>query len=88
MIHAWAETLPWDCLAHPSTTCISPDHNHSPMVNEPCAVCGAPLLENQACYAVLELPRTDTRMPWVCWRHVGRTGPIDISDLSPTESDQ
>jgi hypothetical protein len=70
---AWAETLPWDCLLRP-TTCISPDHKHSPMANDPCALCGAPLLENQSCYRVIHGPDG-----WVCWRHVGRSGPVDIS---------
>lgn len=70
--HAWAETLPWDCLIRP-TPCISSSHNHTPMVNDPCAHpdCAELLVENEVCYAVVEVPRSaEGREVWVCWRHV------------------
>lgn len=88
ILHPWAETLPWACLVRP-TACISPTHDHSPMVNEPCAVedCGEPLRENEACYAVVELPRADDRERWVCWRHV-RPDEGPIVAWSPTETDR
>jgi hypothetical protein len=80
---AWASTLPWNCLAR-ETGCISATHDHSPMVNDPCAEpqCDELLAENEECYAVTELPsieapplqnpagRVRRREQWACWRHV------------------
>ena len=71
VLHPWAETVPWACLVRP-TACIHPTHDHSPMVGDPCAACGEPLLEYEACYSVIEIRQAaDARHPpWVCWRHV------------------
>jgi hypothetical protein len=65
LLDAWASTIPWDCLIR-ETHCCHPVHDHSPMVNDPCAVkdCGKPLLDGEECYAVTQLEG------WVCWRHV------------------
>lgn len=85
--HPWAETTPWECLIR-ETGCCSPTHNHSPMVNDPCAHpgCIELLVADESCYAVIEIETTnDGSMAWVCWRHVVRpvnehdelmTGPI------------
>jgi hypothetical protein len=71
-MHPWAQTFPWDCLIRP-TSCISPTHDHNPMVGDLCAVegCGEPLRDRESCYAVIELKRGDAKHErWVCWRHV------------------
>lgn len=85
LMNPWAETLPWACLVRP-TNCTSPTHEHTPMVNDPCAVedCAEPLLEGEACYAVIGLPRNDRgREQWVCWRHVRPDeGPIRVPPLA------
>lgn len=79
MLIPWAETIPWVCLVRP-TNCISPDHAHDPMVDDPCAICDQPLVIDEVCYAVIELPRdARDREQWVCWRHV-RDEPIRVED--------
>lgn len=81
LMDAWASTIPWDCLVR-STDCCSSTHDHSPMVDDPCAVdsCHEPLREDETCYAVVELGRIGDREQWVCWRHVRPDeGPIRIA---------
>lgn len=81
LMDAWANTLPWDCLVR-ETGCVSTMHDHSPMVDQPCAAedCGMPLRNREVCYAVTQLGRdTDGRERWVCWRHVRPDyGPLRI----------
>lgn len=81
----WAETEPWTCLIHP-TNCVSATHDHSPMANDLCAVedCCEPLVENETCYAVTELPRLAAwHERWVCWRHIRPDkGPLRITAAS------
>lgn len=74
----WASTIPWDCLVR-ETGCCAVNHNHSPMANDPCAVCSEPLAVDEECYYVTELDRVRGREPAVCWRHVGRTGPLVVA---------
>lgn len=85
ILDAWASTFPWDCLV-PGTTsnCCSADHDHDPMVNDPCAVpgCGQLLLADEVCYAVTQYKRVTGPPPqnpagrvrvrerWICWRHI------------------
>jgi hypothetical protein len=72
LLDPWAQTFPWDCLIRP-TNCVSPTHDHSPMVDDPCAVedCQEPLKDREVCYAVTQLPRGHAKHErWVCWRHV------------------
>lgn len=83
LLNPWAETTPWECLVRP-TDCCSPTHDHSPMVNDLCAVdgCAEPLLEGEVCYAVTELRRAPDGVhpQWVCWRHVRPDeGPIKVT---------
>lgn len=73
LMDPWAETIPWECLVRETNCCAGPAHDHSPMVNDPCAVedCGEPLLIGQTCYAVTQVGRDErNREQWVCWRHV------------------
>ena len=65
LMHPWAQTTPHD---HPAEGCTAV-HVH---VGDPCAVpdCGKPLLANEACYAVIELPHEGPGENWVCWRHI------------------
>lgn len=65
LLDAWASTLPWDCLIR-DTNCCSSTHDHSPMVNDECAVrgCGHELRDGEECYAVTQFDG------WVCWRHI------------------
>jgi hypothetical protein len=77
-LHAWASTFPWDCLVR-ETGCCSASHKHTPMVGDPCAICGNPLGVNEECYYVTEPPNPELRsddQP-VCWRHV-RDAPTRI----------
>jgi hypothetical protein len=90
LFDAWAETIPWDCLIR-DTGCVSSTHDHSPMVNQPCAIdrCAEPLLRGETCYAVTQLERLPNgHEPWVCWRHVRPDdGPIRVSTSAPIEED-
>lgn len=72
----WASTLPWDCLIR-ETNCVSPTHDHSPMVGDKCAACPQLLVDGEECYAVTDLPRRKGREQWVCWRHV-RDEPVTV----------
>lgn len=76
LMNAWAQSFPWDCLIRP-TGCVSPTHQHTPMVDDPCAVddCRKPLRDREACYRVTE------QGGYVCWRHVH---PDDGPFLYPT----
>jgi len=93
IFNAWAESTPWDCLVR-ETGCVSSTHDHSPMVNQPCAIgrCGEPLLAGETCYAVTQLERgEDGHEQWACWRHVRPDdGPIRIdpkAQRASTEGD-
>lgn len=92
LLDVWASTVPWDCLIR-RTPCCSTDHDHDPMVGDPCAVldCREPLANRQVCYAVTQLGqvtgpppqrpagRVRQREQWVCWRHVRPDdGPIRV----------
>jgi hypothetical protein len=81
LLTPWAETQPWECLIR-ETGCVSPTHNHDPMVGDECAVgrCRAKLKEREVCYAVTEIPRPEGGSErWVCWRHVRPDdGPIVV----------
>jgi len=94
VLHPWAETTPWECLVRPTNCCAGPEHDHDPMVNDPCAVldCREPMLAGEVCYAVCEIERRHGLPPqnpngkarqreaWVCWRHVRPDdGPIRVS---------
>ncbi len=76
LMDAWASTLPWE-------PCDKPGHNHSPMVDQPCAVedCREPLKAREECYYVTQLGRdADDREQAVCWRHVRPDeGPLRIA---------
>lgn len=82
LMDAWASTIPWNCLVRATGCVAGPAHNHSPMVNDPCAVddCREPLRDGETCYAVTQLGRRpDGSEQWVCWRHVRPDdGPITI----------
>ena len=71
-LSAWASTLPWG------------SGDHSPIVGDLCAEerCDEPLLADEVCYAVTELPKAGEQQPWVCWRHVRPDdGPIKVTPL-------
>lgn len=65
LLDAWALSTPWDCRIR-ETTCCSKTHDHTPMVDDPCAVknCQKPLLDGEVCYMVTQIEG------YVCWRHV------------------
>jgi hypothetical protein len=56
LMDPWAETIPWECLVRETNCCAGPEHDHSPMVDDPCAVedCREPLRLGETCYAVGE----------------------------------
>jgi len=80
-LEAWGSTFPWTCLIR-QTRCCSAIHDHIPMVNDPCAIedCREPLLVDQECYFVAEMPRDEYgREQAVCWRHVRPDkGPLTV----------
>jgi hypothetical protein len=73
LMDAWASTLPW--------VCDTWGHTHSPMADQPCAVCREPLKAGEVCYYVTQLDRDEQGSEQaVCWRHVRPDeGPIVVT---------